>query len=81
MAFLPLFAHTESSVGRLNFWRGKWQSNLEIRLGLEIIQVGLSNELFDAQFGLREGPQNQLQTCATHRGIWPIFHSAAQNFA
>ena len=67
MAFLPLFAHTGSSVGILDFLRGKWQPNSEIPLGLESRHVDISKEISYAQFGLREGPQNQPQSGAMHR--------------
>lgn len=67
MAFLPLFGHIGSSVGRFDFWRGKWQPNSEITLGLENRQEDISNELSYTQFGLQEGPQNQLQSGAMHR--------------
>ena len=50
MTFLPLFGHTGRSVGKTHFWRGTWQPNLEIQLGLEIWQEELSNELSYAQF-------------------------------
>ena len=45
MTFLPPFAPTGSSVGRLDFGRGKWMPNPEIPLGLESRQAGISNEL------------------------------------
>ena len=67
MAFLPLFGHTGSSVGRFDFWRGTWKPNSEIPLGLESRQVYISNELSCTQFGLREGPLNQPQRGAMHR--------------
>ena len=67
MTFLPLFGHTGSSVGKNHFWRRTWKQNSKIQLGLESRQVELSNELSYAQFGLREGTQNQPQSGATHR--------------
>ena len=67
MTFLPLFGHTGSSVGKTHFWRGKWQPNSEIPLGLESRQADRSNELSYAQFGHREGLQNRLQSGMTHR--------------
>ena len=88
MTSLPLFWHTESSLGRLKFWRGKWHPNLKIILGLESIQAYLSKKHTWAQFGLREVPQNQLQhgtthreSGAAHRRFLPIFHHSAQKFA
>ena len=69
MTFLPLFGHTGRSVGKTHFWRGKWQPNSEITLGLEIRQADLSNNLSCAKFGDWEGLQNQLQTGVTHREI------------
>ena len=81
MTFLPLFGHTGSSVGKTHFWRGKWKPNSELPLGLEIRQVDISNELSCAQFGHREGLQNQLQTGATYWGFWLIFHLVTLFFA
>ena len=66
MTSLPLFCHTGSNPGRLKFWRGKWHPNLEITLGLESRQAGLSNKHTWAQFGLQEVPQNQLHSGAAH---------------
>ena len=67
MTFLPLFGHTGSNVDRFDFGMRKWLQNPEIPLGLEIRQADISNELSYTQFGLREGPQNQLQSGAAHR--------------
>jgi len=69
MTSLPLISHTESSLGRLKFWRGKWEPNSEIPLGLESRQVGISNKHTWAQFGLYRVPQNQQQSSATHTEI------------
>ena len=80
MTSLPLFWHTGSSLGRMHFWRGKWTPNWKIPLALEIRQERLSNKTTWAQFGLRQVPQNQQQSSATHteisaahRGFWPNF--------
>jgi len=69
MTFLPLFGHTISSVGRTQFWMGKWRPNLEITLVLESRQIDISNKSTWSKFGAWEGLQNHLQKGATHREI------------
>ena len=66
MTSLPLFWHTESSLGRMNIWRAKWAPNSEIPLGLESRQDRLSNKHTWAYFGLLQVPQNRLQSGAEH---------------
>jgi len=66
---LDAFLHQDSpvltSVGKINFWRIKWTPNDKIKVVLESILPQLSNEPSRAQFRHREGPQNELQKCAT----------------
>ena len=65
--FLPHFWDTESSLGRLQFWRGKWPPNSEILVGLEIRLTELSNKPTLAQFGHWEVPQMWSQRRATRQ--------------
>ena len=67
--FLPHFLHTESSLGRLQFWRGKWQPNSEIPLGLESRHPEFSNKPTFASFGHLKGPQKCSQRRATRQDL------------
>ena len=76
--FLPLFGHTRSSLGRLQFWRGKWTPNWEITLGLESRHPDLSHKPTFASFGCLEVPQNVAQKRATR---WELGRYASRKFA
>ena len=67
MASLSLFGHTESSLGRMKFWRGNWASNSEILVGLESRQVKIYNKPTWAHFWHMQVPQNRPQSSTTHR--------------
>ena len=60
--FLPLFWVAESSLGRIEFWLGKWPPNPKIPVGLKSRLRDLSNELSCTQFWHREVPQTELQS-------------------
>ena len=79
--FLPHFWHTESSLGRLQFWRGKWPPNLEIPLGSESRHPDLSSKLTLAPFGHLEVPQKCSQRRATHQANCSGFQPTAQQNA
>ena len=57
MASLPHFWHTQSSLGRMKIWRGKWAPNWEIPVGLESRQDKLSNKPIWAHFGHLQCPK------------------------
>lgn len=65
--FLPHFWDTESSLGRLQFWRGKWPPNSEILVGLESRLIYLSKTPTLAQFGHLEVPQKWSQRRTTRQ--------------
>ena len=52
-----------TSVGRFDFWQGKWNPNCIIPLFLESRLQELSNELSHAQFRHREGLQKLPAKC------------------
>ena len=62
----PILTHRKQSW-EIEVLEGQMTSKSRNFTCLEIIQVGLSNELSWDQFGLRKVPQNQLQSGATHR--------------
>ena len=87
MASLPLFWHTESSLGRMKIWRGKWAPNSKIPVGLESIQDRLSKKPTWAHFGHLKVTQNSPQSSkahrengAAHRGKIAQFASVSWNF-
>ena len=67
MTSLPLFWHKRSTVGRTNFWRGKWRKNWEVLLRLESIQEYLSNKHTWSECGHQESLQKWVQIGTTHR--------------
>ena len=87
VASLPLFWHTERSLGRMKIWKGKWAPSLEILVGLESRQDMISNKPTWAHFGHMQVPQNRLQSGATyrefgeaHRGKNCQFAPVSENF-
>ena len=81
MTSLPLISHTGSSLKRLKFWMGEREPDLEIPLGLESRQAGLSKKHTWAQFGLREVPQTQPQIGATQKEIGAAHIGFLLNFS
>ena len=88
MTSLPPFALTGRSLGRLKFWRGKLHPNPEIPLGLESRWAGIQTSYLELNLDFGKALKISLKVVlriqvsgAAHREIWPIFHSAAQNFA
>ena len=67
MPSLPLFEPTGRSVGRTDFWRGKWTPNSKIPLVLESRQIGLSIKPTWSKFGEGEGLQIQLGKGVEHQ--------------
>ena len=60
------FLSCRSSLGRIDFWLGKWPPNQKIIVGLESRLRYLSNELSCTSFWHREGLQTGLQSA------WPV---------
>ena len=54
MTSLPLFWHTGSSLGRLQFWRGKWHPNWKFSLGLESRQAGFPTSTLGLNLDFRK---------------------------
>ena len=50
--------HILTSLGRFDFWQGKWTPNWKIPVGLESIVNNISNVLSCTQFWHRKGLQN-----------------------
>ena len=76
--FLPLFWHTRSNLGRLQFWRGKWSPNLEIPLGLESRHPEISNKPTFASFEAL--PEVQIEPKIAFWKALPVYFPTQMKF-
>ena len=65
-----LILHILTSLGRFDFWQGKWTTNWKILVGLEIRLNKISNKLSGAQFWHQEGLQKSLEKWCDALGLW-----------
>ena len=83
MTLLPLFWHTASSVGRTQFWRGKWRPNSKIPLGCKVDRKTFPKNTLgahlDTEKAFKSGSkqalciENQARRIEEKLPVWPSF--------